>query len=119
MTELHGGEWESASSLGSNPDEVLATMKEEMRRWSLANLLEAFEAAVDQIAGMMSEDVFNPRDMKDPDYYLAEWGNISPAEPCEIRAAELARHYIIARDFNEFDPGKADMLWKLKYGGAI
>lgn len=30
-----------------------------------------------------------------------------------------AARYIIARDFNEFDPGKADMLWKLQNGGAV
>lgn len=29
-----------------------------------------------------------------------------------------ARRFVIARDFNEFDPGKADMLWKLQNGGA-
>jgi|GEM_PF-5377213 hypothetical protein len=24
-----------------------------------------------------------------------------------------------ARDFSEFDPGKADMLWMLTYGGSL
>ncbi|MCI1142159.1 hypothetical protein MOP88_07370 [Sphingomonas sp. WKB10] len=33
-------------------------------------------------------------------------------------SAELARRYIIARDFNVFDVGEADMLWKLQNGGA-
>lgn len=32
---------------------------------------------------------------------------------------ETARRYIIARDFNEFDPQRADMLWKLQNGGAV
>lgn len=30
-----------------------------------------------------------------------------------------ARRYIIARDFNEFDPQRALMLWKLQNGGAL
>lgn len=30
-----------------------------------------------------------------------------------------ARRYIIARDFNVFDPITSDMLWKLKNGGAL
>lgn len=37
----------------------------------------------------------------------ADWPKMSDV-------ADLARRYIIARDFNEFDPGKADMLWKLQ-----
>jgi len=31
---------------------------------------------------------------------------------------QAARRYIIARDFNVFDPERADMLWKLQNGGA-
>ena len=34
----------------------------------------------------------------------------APAAPAVIVAA---RRYVIARDFGEYDPGKADMLWKL------
>ena len=39
------------------------------------------------------------------------WGDEKP-----MRAA---RRYIIARDFNEFDPQRADMLFKLTYGGSL
>jgi tRNA U38,U39,U40 pseudouridine synthase TruA len=31
-----------------------------------------------------------------------------------IAIQEAARRYVIARDFNEFDPQTADMLWKLQ-----
>ena len=36
------------------------------------------------------------------------WGDEKPMQ--------AARRYIIARDFKEFDPQKADMLWKLANG---
>lgn len=29
-----------------------------------------------------------------------------------------AKRYLVARDFNEFDPERADILWKREYGDA-
>lgn len=94
--------------------DLCADMK---RRQSLASLLKAFEAALSKfmsmptIMGKKVSDEGWEADELTPDY----WASSNWWRAAFVRDA--ARRYIIARDFNEFDPGKADMLWKLKYGG--
>lgn len=93
-----------------------------MTQQRLAQLLAEFEAARDA----MNTDLFrltrwyckriggNPNQ---PDW----WAYLSEHDIdrfCALNVRPAARRYIIARDFNEFDPDRADMLWKLANGGA-
>ncbi|WP_343545704.1 hypothetical protein [Sphingomonas paucimobilis] len=82
----------------------------------LQQLREEFETECDCAWGRgdRSEDAKNQVEE------IANW----PDKPAGIHRGmmmlrEIARRYIIARDFNEFDPGKADMLWKLQNGGVL
>lgn len=52
------------------------------------------------------------------DNTVEQWANANPYFDCQD-AREAARRYVIARDFREFDPKRADMLWKLQNGGAL
>ena len=48
------------------------------------------------------------------DYSVDDW---AVAHYASYEASLAARRYIIARDFREFDPDRADMIWKLQQGG--
>ena len=69
-------------------------------------------------------------DPNHPDYDFEQsvFTSIINVEPADIEGAIHAgwidddaqmvvesRRYIVARDFNEFDPHRADMLWKLQH----
>lgn len=85
----------------------------------LAELLAEFRVAHATYAAHFPDD--DGDDYLDP-AYVATWKTeeyeVNPC-PDELAMIAAARRYIIARDFNEFDPGKADMLWKLQNGGAV
>lgn len=83
----------------------------------LQQLREEFEAA--RAAYLWC---FDPSDeiLGDADDIGSWWDDlISPEFSEKVRMVRAARRYIIARDFNEFDPQRADMLWKLQNGGAL
>ena len=71
-------------------------------------MFEEFEQALHQCGGFIGA----------PPEHIA---NLKPLRKLPIfdRLRIAAERYIIARDFNEFDPQRADMLWKLQNGGAM
>lgn len=90
---------------------------EARRQQRLAELLAEFEAArlaAWQITDKLNFLSFEPENaVRIPSIYNKMINH------CCLDFVNAARRYIIARDFNEFNPGKADMLWKLQNGGAV
>lgn len=127
LVEKYGGQGSGWWRTGQNEisfkdkDKAQAYLREQR----LQELQEEFEAARDDwldrgsfIHESADDRQLTNREMMDffslatgtPD----EWAASNEGDSQDVIAA---RRYIIARDFNEFDPGKADMLWKLQNNG--
>lgn len=85
---------------------------EARRQQRLAELLAEFEASLAALGPTLWP-------IDSPDQMAGLWLLQFDSQTLADEARTAARRYIIARDFNEFDPGKADMLWKLQNGGAV
>lgn len=109
-------------SCAAMSDPTLTKAEASRRYRALQQLRDGFEAAINAIAVDWSVISFNPEQMKEPEFYLADWASDDDEELCndlDLAAAQLAKRYIIARDFNVYDPITSDMVWKLKNGGAL
>lgn len=100
--------------------EALQAVCEQHREQRLQQLREEFEAARETWNFVVWEryDDF-PVDEAAKDWPTYVWVHGSQGEAEWPIMQQAARRYIIARDFNEFDPKHADMLWKLANGGAL
>jgi len=90
----------------------------------LAQLLAEFEAIFTKFYPNLSNspllcEVFEPT--KFINRLVAAWEELerdwSVEDDALFPVYQAATRYLIARDFGEFDPDRADMLWKLKNGG--
>lgn len=104
-------------------DMFAALDAEPSREQPLQELLKEFEDCLENMLRLMSEspgfDVEGYRRVRDIEWYAAHlegyYYSRHAEKVCSKPVIEKARRYIIARDFNEFDPLRADMLWKLQY----
>lgn len=88
-----------------------------MTQPTLEQLLREFEEALEVFWTWV--DGYDRDEMTSD--YVASWSDdlIAPSFVEKVAMVAAARRYIIARNFNVFDPAEADMLFKLQNGGAI
>jgi hypothetical protein len=110
---------------GKSTEERLSMLRGEEEDPRLQQLREEFEAERDAI---LSRPITIDDEAADIVYrttFASEFPDRINSEPDEWTSGHVtwededalslaARRYIIARDFNVFDPDKADMLWKLQ-----
>lgn len=103
-------------------DEYSDWLNDNLREVQLEHLLEEFEAAHKRWCGDCFEFVdswFGTENEYYPHGTPDEWVAIVNAfcrnpNGDTLEVLTFAARYIIARDFNEFDPQRADVLWKLQ-----
>lgn len=105
-------------------DEFIAMVMEPSPQPSLADLEREFDAARSDFAYHNSNiliEKYNDRRnsvAKMKPEVAAQWVFKEKDDIAE-KVILAARRFIIARDFHEFEDGKWQMLWHLKYGGSI